>query len=109
MNKQRSKKKILSAIRIQKLNEIGFIWEINNSRWKNNFSKLKEFKEIKRHCNVPQVYKEDHQLGIWVAEQRNTIYDDRFLERRKRLDEIGFSWSPIDEKYEEQFKKLLEF
>ncbi len=54
---------------------------------------LEAFKERFGHCNVPSNWSENPQLGIWVIGQRRDAKKGRIPEsRRKKLDELGFSW-----------------
>jgi len=111
-NKRRG---ILSLKRIQRLDELGFLWEPSpNSIWDVNFGKLVKFKEKHGHCLVPAKYHKDIKLGRWVSLQRtekklNILPRDR----ESTLDNIGFSWTADlhekswDERYEDlkRFKK----
>ena len=58
---------------------------------------LIEFKNKNGHCDVPCTYKDKLQLGTWIATQR--IQREKLSsERKKRLNEIGFTWSFCDNK-----------
>uniref|UniRef100_A0A7S1BTI7 Helicase-associated domain-containing protein n=3 Tax=Corethron hystrix TaxID=216773 RepID=A0A7S1BTI7_9STRA len=75
----------LSQEQIQRLNDLGMIWEIIKQPpaseraarlpWLERFKQLLEFKEQNNHMNVPQHYPE---LGSWVHQQRN---DYKLLQR----------------------------
>lgn len=43
-------------------------------------------------------YKGDPSLGIWVRNQNHYVDREWFIERKKRLDELGFTWSDRDKK-----------
>ena len=90
---QRKKKTTLTPERLQRLDEIGFVWDGRDAAWEAGFSALKLFQERERHCRVPAAHKEgDHSLGTWVSFQRQS--KTRLTpERVQRLDEIGFVWS----------------
>lgn len=56
--------------------------------------KLKEFKKKESHCQVPQRYEMDQELGRWVKnrcdeKKRGTLAQERV----DKLNEIGFRWS----------------
>jgi hypothetical protein len=108
-NRQRRFKELLSLDRINRLTEIGFIWDATTERWENAFSALKDFRKTQGHCRVPVTYKANGlRLGAWVATQRqikNRITPDHL----KRLNEIGFIWDPFDVQWNEAFSKLLTF
>jgi len=89
--------------RIRKLEGIGFEWFLRPERpvlWEHRFEELKHYKEIHKHCNVPEEWKENPQLGKWVGTQRGQY---RLLmegksssmtdERIRKLEGIGFQWS----------------
>ena len=63
----------MPAERRQRLDEIGFIWDILESRWEEGFAALKTFKAREGHCNVPAKQREGTlRLGQWVTHQRST-------------------------------------
>ena len=73
------------------------------------FSKLLQFKEANGHCKVPSDFQLDgFKLGIWVASQRKN-QNSMSPERQQRLDNIGFIWDALTERWEEGFSKLLQF
>ena len=50
--------------------------------WEVRFQQLVDYKRVHGDCNVPQRYKANQQLGIWVSEQR-TKKETMSEERRK--------------------------
>jgi Helicase associated domain len=60
---QRKRKDIMSAERKQRLDEIGFIWDILEVKWEGGFAALEKFKAREGHCNVPQGYRDERDLG----------------------------------------------
>jgi hypothetical protein len=89
---QRTNKDSLSPERRQRLDDIGFVWDVLTEQWEEGFSKLLQFKEAEGHCRVPATFKLDgFNLGKWVGVQR-TNKDSLSPERRQRLDYIGFVW-----------------
>lgn len=64
------------------------------------------------HCNVPQadVAADGYRLGVWIAGQREQ--HDRGiipLDRRTRLDALGFVWDPLAAQWDEGFEHLQAF
>ena len=53
----RHTKKGKSAKRIKQLQELGFVWDLDEDQFDSNLSLLKEYKEEEGHCNVPKGYK----------------------------------------------------
>ena len=93
VSRQRQNQTNLTAERLQRLDEIGFIWDPVTADWEEGFAALEVFKKREGHCRVPAVHKEgDHNLGNWVRVQRNNKAN-LTAERVQRLDEIGFVWN----------------
>jgi hypothetical protein len=107
-NQRRTKDK-LSADKIERLDELGFIWNRLDDKWEEGFSALKNFKEREGHINVSRNHKIDgFNLGFWVHNQRKK-FDKLSTHNRKRLDELGFIWNRLDDKWEEGFSALKNF
>jgi superfamily II DNA or RNA helicase len=94
---QRYSKESLGEDRIALLNEIGFIWDANESAWNEGFEYLLKFIKREGHARVPARHKEEnYPLGGWAARQRNHV-DSKLRRlpdsRKQKLDEVGFVWS----------------
>ena len=78
-------------------------------RWESGFAALSKFRAREGHC-CPSRYHVEHgfKLGQWVSIQR---YGKHLLsvERKRRLDGIGFVWDWIDYRWEQGFTALLKF
>ncbi len=75
--------------RIQRLNAIGFIWNMEDELFSKNLAKLKRFHKKHGHFDIPQTGK-TKKLGSWVAQVRS-----RGLVKKhhiQALNEIGFIW-----------------
>jgi len=75
--------------RINKLNNIGFIWNMEDEQFSKNLIKLKRYHQKYGHFDVPQTGK-TKKLGSWVAQIRS-----RGLVKKHHIDalsEIGFIW-----------------
>jgi len=109
VSNQRSRKDNLTLEQINKLEELGFVWDGHETAWENGLGKLKQFYEREGHCLVVRGHKEDnYKLDIWVTTQRSKK-DNLSSERIKRLDALGFSWDPLTEQWEEGLNKLKQF
>jgi hypothetical protein len=94
--------------RKQRLDEIGFDWDPFGEQWEKGFCQLQRFYKREGHCRVPIGFKEgEFKLGGWVATQRNG--GGMTLDRRQRLDEIGFVWDPRYEAWAEGLSNLKVF
>ena len=78
-------------------------------RWEQGFAALSKFRRRKARCCPPQRHLEGkYNLGAWVIVQRYRR-DDLSVERKKRLDRIGFVWNWRDFAWERGFATLLKF
>jgi hypothetical protein len=81
----------------------------HKDRWEQGFAALSKFRRRKRHCRPLRDHLEGKfKLGQWVATQRY-LKDDLSVERKKRLDAIGFVWNWRDDRWEQGFAALLKF
>lgn len=81
-----------------------------SSGWEESFAKLVDFKDKSGHCDVPQKYKDDPELGLWVANYRRWGKSGMLSQdRTSRLTEIGFSWDPWQDMWMESYNELLKF
>jgi hypothetical protein len=100
VNNQRVRRNRISIERQQKLDELGFIWDQLEADWNEGLSYLKAYREREGHCRVPHGYVENgYALGKWVSvqRQRQHVLSE---ERRQRLNELGFSWDPYEERWD---------
>jgi hypothetical protein len=111
VNKQKNKKNKLTTFRLEKLNSIGFIWNILIENWALNYNKLKMFKEENGHCRV--LDKHDKSLSLMVKTIRiinNGNSKGRLTaEQKQKLDDLGFIWNVLEYSWENNFKKLEKF
>ena len=100
----------LSENRIARLNELGFDWNPFESKWERYFATLAEFYAAQGHCEVPFDWPKSSSLRAWISNQRNNHRTGRLGESRiKRLENIGFAWEPLDQKWAEMSQALKEF
>jgi hypothetical protein len=106
VDRQRHDKAALSDKQVKRLDELGFIWDVQGLIWSDTFEKLAAFKERFGHCNVESAWEEDCALGRWVSSQRTRrikglLYPDRI----QQLDELGFVWDFRTQKTQETWMK----
>lgn len=109
VSRQRQAKSNLSKTHIDILNDLKFVWNVKEANWEEGYAALSNFKNQYNHCDVPQAYKvQNFSLGSWVSRlrQSQSLLTD---ERKKRLDQLGFSWNLADEKWDFGFSQLLAF
>jgi len=104
------RKGLLSEDRIQRLDELGFVWEPQEAFWDEMFSSLVQFKNIHGHCFVPKRWRENPKLGRWIVNQRSLKKKlELSKDRIQRLDELGFVWKRQEAFWDEMFSSLVQF
>jgi superfamily II DNA or RNA helicase len=107
---QRQSKGSLPQGRLQRLDELGFVWHEREMAWEDGFLHLKQYEKREGHCRAPVSHKENDgfPLGQWVFGQRQSrgsLSDDRL----RRLDELGFDWDPLATDWENAFDHLKRY
>ena len=109
VSRQRLKKDTLSAEQIERLNKLGFSWDLRGQDWETHFAVLEKFKQRVGHCRVPNQQRVDGVgLGSWVMRQR-AEKNRLSYEQIERLNQLGFSWDPLVEAWETKFAALERF
>ena len=81
----------ISEERIQRLNEIGFVWDAIEARWEENFNEMRAYIATHGNGNIPTA---STGLGAWAHIQRRAKRNGKMpKERIRRLTEIGFEWA----------------
>jgi hypothetical protein len=106
---QRSRKETLSQEQIKRLEELGFIWDRREHQWEEGFIALVAYRKEFGDCLVKSssVYN-GYNLGNWVVNLRSKT-ERLSQEQIKRLDDLGFVWSPLEYQWEEGFKYLVAY
>ena len=106
---KRSRANKLSSDRKNRLNELGFVWDVLTHQWEAGFAALKAFHRDNGHCLVPSKHDEDgFKLGIWVSAQRSNA-KKLSLDRKGRLNALGFVWDVLTHQWEAGFAALKAF
>lgn len=93
---------------IEKLN--ARIGEIKRRTWDVWYGLTLKYKEAFDTPNASQHYKtpEGFHLGIWQSKQRDRYSKGKlFSDRIKRLEDIGFKWNILEERFEKGFQETL--
>jgi hypothetical protein len=104
---QRVQQNKMPQERKARLDGLGFVWDALAAKWEEGFRHLQAFVKEQGHCRVSQRHRcaDEYGLGQWVSEQR-LRKDSMPLERRARLDTLGFVWDALTERWEEGFEHL---
>eukprot|EP00934_Nitzschia_sp_Nitz4_P007680 Nitzschia sp. Nitz4//scaffold45_size130396//97951//99093//NITZ4_003465-RA/size130396-processed-gene-0.226-mRNA-1//-1//CDS//3329552446//7670//frame0 len=86
--------------RIERLENVGFVWDSHNTTWERRIAELQEYRRVHGHASVPTSYKENMKLATWVKQQRRQYKlfcqgrpSNITLERIEQLQSLGFEWS----------------
>jgi hypothetical protein len=87
---------VLSRERVDRLDRLGFVWDVQGWQWNQTFPKLLRCKTEHGHTNVPMSY---GGLGLWVLNQRSDYNSYRkgkqsgvTPERLELLKTVGFEF-----------------
>jgi len=109
---QRTQEESLTPERKARIDALGFIWDPLEAQWEEAFERLQAFASVNGHCRVPAKYvtADGFRLGAWIDKQKQRQKQGSMpLERKARLDELGFTWDPFKDQWEEGFQHLQAF
>jgi len=92
------RKNKISKYRMDLLDGVGFVWgNIYGAQWMEMYQRLMAYKKQHKTTSVPQRYKEDEKLGVWVKYQQERYKNNLLSVRRiNYLESIGFVWKTFD-------------
>lgn len=129
----------LSEERIDKLNAVGFIWDVHEAQWLERYEELKKYRRDHGDTLVPKHYSVYPFLGRWVDKQRfdykrfmakkkleegNEIEDPEEIEELERLaslstgmteervrllNAVDFIWDPFNHAWEQKYNEFCMF
>ena len=111
---QRKAKKsnLLSCQQIERLDTLGFVWDVREFSWTMNFQRLTAYAEKHGHVVVPKKYvaPDGFRLGSWVQTQRVAKSKGRLSkEQIAKLDEYGFVWDALQFAWDSAFQHVQEY
>jgi hypothetical protein len=112
MKRARKRRGALIPEEERRLKEIGFIWRGQDGKWDSMVKLLTQFKRREGHLRVPLRHDEDGQkLGAWISMQRThkRLGGTLYLEKERRLKEMGFIWCEHEAKWDTMFRALTQF
>ena len=100
----------LSPERTSLLDALGFDWNPVDAAFEAMFAELKRYRERSGHCNVPSGWPENPKLGTWVNTLRSAQRKgDLSVEKKARLEELGFVFNPFEAAWETMFAELKRY
>jgi len=112
LQRHAKKSNLLNCQQVQRLEALGFVWDVRKSEWKGNFQRLRAYAEKHDHVLVPTLYRtpDGFNLGNWVKMQRVAKSKGRLsTEQINKLDECGFVWDAIQFAWDSAFQNLQEY
>jgi hypothetical protein len=95
---------------MNKLNKIGFVWDVLETQWLERFEDLLQYKEEHNNTLVPYHYPRNPSLGSWVNKQRIDYKANNLSpERMDKLDGVGFVWDVLEAQWLERFQELVHY
>ena len=106
------KKKTIAESRVDKLNELEFVWNILEADWFQAIEHLKVFISRKGSCDVPSRFKTEDGFGLgsWANKQRKEYKNSSLDEERIAiLQNLNFVWDPNEAWWNDGIKHLKKF
>jgi len=97
---------VLSLERIEKLNEIGFVWVAHEGRFFQKLHELKLYKKNHGDTLVPRYYAENPSLGHWVHDRR---IEYGYYHKKKALEEKWGGVEVLDYDVAQELERLTKF
>jgi hypothetical protein len=98
---------LLTDEQIRQIDELEFVWVLQDHTWENGFAALQAYKAEHGDCLVPSGYltRDQYPLGTWVRDQR--VFDGNYpREKFQRLFDLGFVWNIRDYDWHKAFEAL---
>ncbi|MBF0162328.1 MAG: Helicase associated domain protein [Magnetococcales bacterium] len=104
------RKGILRSDRKLRLQQAGFVWDLQQAAWDNQWQALQAFHRQHGHGRVPEHWPENPALAEWAKQQRQHWAKGLLsTQRMERLDALHFCWNLEQARWEGQFHAFLHF
>ncbi|VEU38589.1 unnamed protein product [Pseudo-nitzschia multistriata] len=114
---QRQRRHQLTSDRIQRLDALGFVWDVRELRWLETYEAYKAAFFGGGTCGARGDDEQARQLGDWAIKQRNCFRRGTLSARRvQKLEELEdpsdgsrFVWDPHEENWMDMYRELEDF
>ena len=107
VSRNRRQASSLDPERVQKLNELDFVWSMVDYQWQIRFQELLDYRDEFGDFNVPVKYKT---LGQWALKQRRQYKKQTLPQNRlEQMQSIGFIWDIREWQFQTNLEKLRQF
>ncbi len=106
------KNETLSAEKVKKLEDVGFIWDQLQDAFEKGFQETLRYKQQTGNANAPLRYiaSSGFKLGSWQSDQKTKFKKNRLsAERVKRFEEIGFAWDKLQDAFDQGIQETLKY
>lgn len=109
--RERYKANKITRERIDKLNSVGFSWDIKADQWEQNFNDYIKFKKEKeREPSTSSKNKSEESIAHWAIVQRVGYSRNKLPSNRiTKLNSIGFIWSIKRDRWDQSFEDYKAF
>ena len=110
VNNRRNRRDILSKEKIKQLDDMEFVWDVEEHTWQQGIRKLEEYRAEQGDLLVPHshVTSNGFKLGSWVSYRLNRR-DKLSKEKIKQLDDMEFVWDVEEHLWQQGIRKLEEY
>lgn len=110
MQRENSRRGILSAEQFQKLNDAGFVFEFDTMTWDEMFALYCNYKAEYNCEPADKVIYCERRLGYWCKTQRtNNNKGGLSAERMQKLTDAGFVFAPKERNWNERFALYCDY
>ena len=102
----------LSSDQIKELDDLGFVWDVNDHQWQQGIDKLHDYKSDYGDMLVPKNYEtlNGFKLGNWVNQKRVAKSNGRLSsDQIRELDDLGFVWDVYHYQWRQGIHKLRDY
>ena len=103
----------LSKEKQEKLEDIGMVWQVNQSySWSHMYKLAADYFEKYGNLTIPTSYVTENgeNLGAWIAENRDNYKIKNLSEDQvEKLETIGMAWSLAENEWNEKYEMVKEY
>lgn len=103
----------LSKEKQEKLEDIGMVWQVNQSySWSHMYKLAADYFEKYGNLTIPTSYVTENgeNLGAWIAENRDNYEIKNLSEDQvEKLETIGMAWSLTENEWDEKYEMVKEY
>lgn len=109
--RQRQQAGKLELNRVGKLEQLGFVFNMEGAAFEDGLAQLRLFKSVHGHCDVPTTFETaaGYKLGSWCSNQRTRLKARPEDPRALQLLELGFKLDPLKETWDRHFNLAAEY